>query len=196
MKKYFSLLIIALFTFSAFAQKDTTRYIHKHLLRAQATISPGFMLRTSSNNIYIHGNLEYYLDETISLRGDGYYFVSSLGNTDHFTMHHSFFSGASYHFKTKNHFDPYFGIQPGLSITQAIYNPCSPEVLCPFSGPVQHTPSANPLLSGVIGFNYYAQKIFHIFGEARYVHGKHLSEYGPLDLKEIRLSFGLGFNLF
>lgn len=195
MYKHFIILLISLFSFSAFAQQDSSRYIHKHLLRAQATISPGLLLQSKAKNIYLHGNLEYYVDEWISLRGDGYYFVSDMGNTDRFKIHHSLFSGASYHIKTSNHFDPYIGVQPGIAITQAIYNTCPDGAICFVPSMPQASPSANPLLSGVIGFNYYAQKIFHIFGEARYVHGTNLSEYGPLNLDEIRLSFGLGWNI-
>lgn len=189
-------LLISLFSFPAFAQKDSARYVHRHLLRAQATISPGLLLDWKIKNIYIHGNLEYYADETVSLRGDGYYFVSNLESRDYFKMHHSLFSGASYHIKTKNHFDPYMGIQPGVSITQAIYHMCPPDAACLAVLPAQQSkPSINPLLSGVIGFNYYAQKIFHLFAEARYIHGTHLSDLGPLQLNEVRVSFGLGFNI-
>ena len=195
MYKHILALLIAFISLPVLAQKDSARYVHKHLLRAQATISPGMLLESKARNIYIHGNLEYYADETISLRGDGYYFVSSFGNTNHFLMHHSLFSGASYHIKTKNHFDPYIGIQPGISITQAFYNTCPDGAMC-FAPPrLQDSYSFNPLISGVIGFNYYAQQVFHIFGEARYVHGTHLSELGPLSLDEVRLSFGLGFNI-
>lgn len=195
MYKQFFIFLLALLSCPALAQKDTSQYIHKHLLRAQSTISPGFLLQPRANNIYIHGNLEYYLDEKISLRGDGFYFVSAVSSLEYFKMNHSLFSGASYHFKTKSHFDPYLGIQPGLAITQAIYNPCPEGAVCILPVIAQEQPSVNPLLSGVIGFNYYAQRIFHIFGEARYVHGNNLSPQGSMKLNEVRFSFGLGFNI-
>jgi len=55
---------------------------------------------------------------------------------------------------------------------------------------------ANPLMSEVIGFNYYGDKYFHLFAELRLVQGNHMSTYSkPQSLNELRFSFGLGFNL-
>jgi hypothetical protein len=195
MHKQLLIPLILLLSCSAFAQKDSSRYVHRHLIRSMATISPGFMTSLGTNNIYLHGNLEYYVNESISVRGDSYYFISAIESVEHFKMHHTNFTGASYHFRTNGHFDPYLGIQPGFSISQAIYNPCPEEAMCLVPAIVQQKPSVNPLISGVLGFNYYAQKWFHLFGEARYVQGKHLSEQGPLNLNEIRFSFGLGINI-
>jgi len=55
--------------------------------------------------------------------------------------------------------------------------------------------AVNPLISGVIGFNLYATKFFHLFADARYVYGNHLSDSPPISLNEVRVSFGLGINL-
>ena len=107
-------------------------------------------------------------------------------------FNHAIFSGASYHFKTKNHFDPYFAFEPGISIMQSQYKMDS------FWGlpAIQHSATAiNPMISSVIGFNLYFQRWFHLFAETRYMYGKHTSASGVISLSELRFSFGLGFNL-
>jgi hypothetical protein len=179
---------------SCFAQQDTGRYVHKGLLRAQATLSDGAMLKAKRSNIYLHGNLEYYIDDRVSVRGDGYYFITELGDDDIIKMNHASFAGLSYHFKTKNHIDPYLGFQPGLSVSQVIWDTCPEGMLCAIGSTIDK-PVASPLISGVAGFNYYSQKLFHFFIEARYQHGKHLSEMGVLPLDELKFSFGLGWNI-
>jgi hypothetical protein len=56
--------------------------------------------------------------------------------------------------------------------------------------------SVNPLISTAFGFNFYFQRWFHLFGEVRYISGKHLSDATtPLSLNELRFSFGLGWNI-
>lgn len=177
-------ILIFLLTLSGveacFAQEEKKQFIHKGLLRAMATISVGSITKAS-----LHGNLEYYVADNTSLRGDTYYSLKT--NTLHFAdlspylvSNHQTFAGASYHFKTKNHFDPYFGFQPGFALSQS--NSSKQTI--------------NPLLSPVLGFNIYFEKLFHLFAETRYVIGNHLSEaHEPISLNELRFSFGLGFNL-
>ena len=207
MKKIIFLLIVTLSVIEgSFAQQDTGKYIRKGLIRSMATISPGIMLNgimSNTSTIFIHGNLEYYVADNVSIRGDSYYFLQAKDNDgcNPFEYNHSTFSGASYHFKTKNHFDPYLTLEPGISITKrsAAFEEPKPCVLYGMS-----KTAANPLLSSAIGFNFYFQKLFHLFGEARYIIGKNISgdsEYpvgnssARLSLNELRFSFGLGFNI-
>lgn len=174
------------------AQSDTGRYIHRHLVRGVATIAPGFMTDGGNLHIYLHGNLEYYLDERISLRGDGFYFLSAAkGNA--WLQNHSILSGASLHMGNKNRFDPYIGLQPGVAISQLAFGgPCA---LYPCLVASPGYTKANPIISPVIGFNYYFEKLFHLFGEARYVAGKHLADAPTYSLSELKFSFGLGWNV-
>jgi len=173
---------------------ENNQFIHKGLIRAQGTISLGSMFKPAVTNVYIYGNVEGYLDPKISIRGDSYWFLNSLGSTKPFSFNHSIFFGGSYHLKTNNHFDPYIGLQPGISITQLNGPEIFGENVISYMYPP--VPKANPLLSGVVGFNYYATKFFHFFLEARYVGGKHMSGFSaPYSLNELRFSFGLGYNL-
>ena len=196
MKNWILLLFVVLVGVKAsFSQEEKKQFIHKGLLRTTATISPGYMVTEHISTTSLHGTLEYYVADNVSLRGDSYYFLKgkSDGSDPGFDFNHSILSGASYHFKTKNNFDPYFAIEPGISFTQTS-DPFADIIPAPIDGRIE----VNPLVSSVFGFNYYFQKWFHLFGEARYISGRHLSDsfYSPaLPLNELRFSFGLGFNL-
>ena len=199
MKKIVLVLILLNVAGASFSQEEKKQFIHKGLVRSMATIASGTMLKQNVSTISIHGTLEYYISDNISIRGDSYYFLQSKHNYGYvipdpyfFEFNHSTFSGASYHFSTKNHFDYYLAIEPGIGITKRAGGVDCQAWLCEPSG----SSSVNPLFSSAFGFNYYFQKLFHLFGEARYIAGKHLSEaQTPLSLNELRFSFGLGFNL-
>jgi Opacity family porin protein len=173
------------------AQEDNSRIIKKGLFRAQGTIGFG-TLKSGESTIYIHGNTEYYLSELISTRGDLYYYLPS-NDENSLNLNHQLFFGASYHFKTTSNFNPYIGFQPGLALSQsnvpAAFNSQFAE-----NKTTTSNATANPLVSSVIGFNYYATGWFHLFADVRYVYGNHLSSSPRVSLNEFRASFGLGFN--
>jgi hypothetical protein len=178
---------------TSFSQEESGQYIHKGLFRSMGGIAPGIMLKENVSTVSLTGNVEYYIADNISLRGDSYFYMQGKDKSgkDPFEFNHSTFSGASYHFKTKNHFDPYFAFEPGIAISKK--NPSLITVPELYSS---GNASANPLLSSALGFNFYFQKWFHLFAEARYISGKHLSDAtAPLSLNELRFSFGLGWNI-
>ena len=186
MVKSIVLIFVSVVPFFANARQDSSRYVHKGLLRAQVTISPGFMLNEGVTNIYIHGDLEYFVEDNISVRGDFYYYLNTIGDKKPFIANNATFFGAVYHFPTASSLDPYIGIQPGVAYSQA-----NTQLLI-----YDNKATANPLISSVAGINYYASKIFHLFMSVRYVSGKHLSDApSPLSLNEVKLSFGLGWNI-
>lgn len=186
-KLLFSIILaLKLYTVSVNAQQTEGQFIHKGLLRATSTFATGYMPYNKVNNLYLTGIVEYYTDSKISLRGESFYFFNSLNGDKTFKQNHSIFSGACYHLKTNSHFDPFIGLQTGLAYSQIGRN---------FSGNAGSNKSFNPLLSPLIGFNYYAPKWFHLFINARYVIGNHLSEQGIIPLNEWNFSFGLGFNI-
>lgn len=180
MKKIILLAVILSVVEASFSQEKSERCIRKGLLRATGTIAPGIMLKENISTISLHGNLEYYIADNISMRGDIFYFLKAKDNngSNPFNFNHSLFTGASNHFKTKNHFDPYFAFQPGIAYANN-----------------NSTTQINPLVSSVLGFNYYFERWFHLFIEGRYIYGKNISEAGVVSLSELRFSFGLGFNL-
>ena len=198
MKKIILLAVLLSVVEATFSQEEKSQYIRKGLIRSMGTISPGILLKENSSTISLYGTLEGYVSDNISIRGDSYYDILSAGNkTDRpFQFNHSTFSGASYHFKTKNHFDPYFSFAPGISITKAFKDPCPPNIYCTNEITTFYKSTANPLLSFSLGFNFYFQRWFHLFGEARYISGKYLSDRPtPLSLNELKFAFGLGLNI-
>lgn len=199
MKKiFFSSLLLCVCFCAVLAQSDNTRerFIHRGLFRAMGTLSSGVMFKENVTNIYLHGNIEYYVSDNVSLRGDGFWYVNSLEDFPPFEYNHSVLSGASYHFRTKSHFDPYLGLAPGVSIAKRML--VSNNIFCdpgPCPGYENIRQGIDPLISSTVGFNFYFQRWFHLFMEARYIYGRHLVDFSPLSLSELRFSFGLGWNI-
>jgi hypothetical protein len=191
-----------MFSTIAIAQQENGQYIHKHLLRADASIVAGNMFKSNLSNVYVDGNLEYYLDNKISIRGDGIFLVGSKGLTDDsvgLKDNHSLCLGVDYHFHTNSHLDPYFVFQPGLAYTSSYKQMAGPILYGSEQSNTKHYYSAtlSPYASAGFGVNYYFQYVAHLFLEARYVYENHMSDAPkPMSLEEVRITFGLGFNLF
>lgn len=179
-----SLVLTVLFIFSIrpFAQENS--FVKTGTIKTFLTISPAFMLTEDLSSFYFHGNLEGYLNERISIAGDGFYHLGELNQRNPvFDFNHSVFFGAVYHFIIRNS-DFHMGIQPGMSITRVS------------QGPHDHFKNDlgfNPLLSSVLGYNLYVHKIFHFFIQTRLIFGEHNFNVHH-SLADIRLSAGLGFN--
>lgn len=175
------------------------RYPGEGLVRATATFSVGFMNRQTLNG-YLHGIVEYYVDDRVSVRGDGFLSLFSSSKTadtaiginlsEPLLMNHSLFVGGSYHFGKQPELDPYLGIQPGVSFSK--YNEF---ILGPNGDLIQGDMSVSPVLSALAGFNYYSGKYFHLFVEGRYIRGIHMAGGNVKYLDEFRLSFGIGFDI-
>ena len=199
LKKIFIISCI-IFSTAVPAQQESGQYIHKHLVRTDASIISGYMFKGNIKNVYINGNLDYYLDNKISIRGDVNWMVGSSSTSENsigLKDNHSVMLGVAYHFHTNGHLDPYFILQPGLAYTSSYQ--WKGDVPFPETNvyKVNYKGLVSPLGSAGLGFNYYFQRFAHLFLETRYVHGNHLSEAPkPISLQELRITFGLGFNLF
>lgn len=179
-------------------QSENSRFIDKGLLRAQGNVSSGVMLKSPGTSIYIHGDLEYYVEPGISIRSESYYFLGTFNAGPTFAMNHSNFAGVMYHFPAQGKFDPYIGVQPGIALTRL----AKPVLLnsdttqwSPYSVSA-YSPGFSPLFSASAGFNYYAYKFFNLFVHIKYVAGKHLSDIHPGSLSELKMTFGLGWNIW
>jgi hypothetical protein len=165
------------------AQSDTP-FKYKGILRTTANFALGDMAQYNITNAYLTGNLEYYTDGKISIRGDNYMFLNSLTKNSILQDNDAIYFGAFYHFIPDCHFDPLFGFQPGISSTQFIsYNgTLEPSTIC-------------PLTSFLGGFNFYAEEWFHFQFNIRYTIGEHVTTGDESNISEISINFGLGFNL-
>ncbi|MDZ4822733.1 MAG: hypothetical protein SH856_04690 [Flavobacteriales bacterium] len=185
-----------IFCFSLFikGQEESGQYIRKGLFRSAGTFAAGTFLHSGNSTIYLQGTAEYYLNEKVSLRGDGFYGLK-VSEEEHELMklylisNDQLFSGASYHFKTNSHLDAFVGLQTGIAIARSGIEYGLLELVYP------EKPVVNPLFAVNAGLNYYFQKWFHLFLEARYVHATHIARGGSIPLSELRFSFGLGWNM-
>jgi len=159
-----------------------SKHVRKGLLVSRLTLAPSYIFSTGQSPFYLHGMSEIYVGNEFSLTGDGYFFIDDLApNEQSFSQHHSLFFGGSKHYLGKVS-DFYFGIQPGLSITE--YE----------SEQEKQVVGVNPLFSIVAGYNIFFSKYMHFFAQARFVAGK--SNYVvQQSLSDIRISAGLGFHI-
>lgn len=202
MKKIIFILIFVCSLSVIFAQQENTQYIHKHLMRADASVVGGYLFKEGMNTVHINGSAEYYLDNKISIRGSASYMLGNAGITkDSMGLKdfHSIYLGMAYHFPTKGHFDPYVIIQPGLAYTSSyqVHNWVPLQLQDEQISHTYYPGVLSPIATAGLGFNYYFQRFAHLFFETRYVYGQHLSPApSPISLEELRVTFGLGFNLF
>lgn len=185
MGKIKGVFILAFFITCIRAHAQDAPITRAGLVRAQLTISPSYSFSDQESYFYLHGNLEGYLSDRLSLSGEAYY---GLGNTASgsypFLHNHSGFFGASWHY-VKNSNDLYVGLQPGLAFTRLDE---SENNMKPTSSGI------NPLFSAVAGYNFYVSRVFHFFVQSRLILGEHTYDVA-WDLSELRLSAGLGFNI-
>ncbi len=194
--------LVSAFVFLAFfcfgQEEQNTRFVRAGILSGGASLSPGVLLQQNVSTISVPLTGEYYLDEYISIKSDIYISVGSGITADSLSLktNHQLFTGLAYHFKTKGNLDPYLCFQPGIAYTQVKTESKVPQIDQTPSGTIEYTPSVNPILGFSAGINYYFPRFFHIFIEARYVHGTALFNAPwafPLD--ELKLQFGLGWNM-
>ncbi len=188
--------VILLFPLVAIAQ-DSARFVGKGLICGKGTLAAGIPFGYNETNMYVSGNLEYYCDNNSSYRGGVYIFLgASRPKSDVIlTQNSTVFFGYNYHFKTYNHFDPYLGFQPGISWTQ-LKAPDNLLTANPQFSISKYPSSVSPVASVTLGINYYASKFTHLFIEATYVDGVHVSDISAVSLSELRIAFGFGFNLW
>lgn len=179
-------LILLAFCVSMVVGAQTPTYIpRKGLIKAMATISPGKMFGYGESYFYLHGNLEGYVSDNVSVSGEGYASMGQQTNSpEAFKTINNLFFGINYHFINKNG-DFFIGGQPGVCFAQL--EPTFPKA------PITNT-GTSPVFSALMGYNYFVGKFFNFFVEARYIAGSHNYDLHK-DLSEIRFSAGLGFNI-
>ncbi len=165
---------------------------YKGIISSTGTFATGYNFGFKSMNYFLQGDLEYYIDDRISVRSDVFYFLGSNTPSDSiepFKSQHGLFTGAQYHF-LKGKLDYYAGIQPGLVFGQRQYSEIDAS-----SPAEQPQKSVAAVFSINTGINYYASKFFLLFFQLRYNTGWFSDNYSVASLNEFRASFGLGFYL-
>jgi hypothetical protein len=195
MVRFFLFLFLLFFVADINAQKDSA-YQYPGILKATATITPGFLLNKNQTNIYINGELEYFADDKISIRGDGFWMVGTQQKNALLQQNSSVFFGALYHFH-KNRFDYFIGLQPGLSITkptEATQSLNQPPVLV--NAKTDYDYKLLPNFSPITGITFYVSDYFNFFLNVRYVYARYFGyQSSSLNIDEFRVSAGLGFQI-
>lgn len=164
-------------------------FVEKGLTRASATIAQGLFLRNHVQPLYLHLNVDYYIEKKVSFRSEANMLVAFQDDRRIFNHHHQVFCGIAYHFPNKK-FDPYLLVQPGVSLTQLNKNLLGETI-----SPADAEFAVNPMISGGGGFNYYIGNFLHIAVHSRFVVGAHKMTTETLSLNEFQFSMGLGWNL-
>jgi len=166
--------------------QENDAFVRKGLLKATATISPSFMINRNINNIYVSGELEYFLENKISVRGDCFWYRDSQQDIPFLKENSMIFFGALYHFSKKKH-DLFIGIQPAAILSQPNMQD---------SSLVNYPAQMNPGISVIAGYTFYVWDYCNFFLNARYLNTKHVgTSKGQIHLDEIILSAGLGFQI-
>lgn len=182
------LLICLQFSSIVFSQSESNSNLDRtYLLAADMSFTPSRILNEKSTLYYIHGSFSFYPTSKISVRGDSAFsFREFIGNEISMRYHSTFF-GACYHFTENGAFDPFIGIQPGISIFErSVFQ----------SNSVPSKKEIIPNASLIVGLKFFVNNYFNFFGNLRYVYGQPaINPTVGSGLHEIRLSFGLGLNL-
>lgn len=170
------LLFIGLHAVPVSAQEDGPR---KGLLLGSGAISPGFMVQRPMTNIYVSGHLEYFLEEAVSIRGRGAWYVDAQQEPALLRENSQLSFGPWFH-TGKGRLDLHAGLEPGISFTSLTDAQRPLRVL--------------PTLDAGAGVTWYVWDHFHFFAQVRYHRARYpgLPE-GELPLDEVVVAGGLGF---
>lgn len=200
MVKKFLIPVLLLIACNLVAQDSTNHtFRYQSILKGDATISPGYLLNSPQTNIYINGTLEYFTQDRVSLRGEGFLFVGSQNKPALMKENSSLLYGAAYHFH-KNRLDFFVGMEVGASAAKPN------DVLIDTTGSSGYVTISKsytqtfdykilPVISPVAGITFYPSNYFNFFLNMHYIHATY---YGyamgkNLSLNELRISAGLGF---
>jgi hypothetical protein len=155
-------------------------------LKLNLALNQGFMLQHKNTNLYVSGNLEYFPEKNISIRGDCFWYIDSRQKNPVLNRNAMILFGGLLHLpKGRNDF--YAGLQPGLSYTKP-------------NDPLQEGNNMSwrlmPVLSISAGYTLFFAKYCNFFLAANY----NISRYrggnaGSIKLDEIMISGGLGFQI-
>lgn len=189
----------------SFSQQTENSVVYHRMTRAGLSFAPSYMLNHGYGNIYLSGDVEYYIHPKISLVGIGYLWINTtrkeslendiLNSPNGVVLkrNHNLFAGMHYHFLIDKMLDPYVGVQPGgafykLNSAVDFSNGLLPSFFR------RDVSGFSPVVAFDAGFNVYAVKYFHLFVNGRYVFGRHLGGNEPFRLNEISIQFGMGLN--
>lgn len=179
-------LLATLLAAAAAQAQDDVPVAEPLLVRGSVAISPGFMVKQPTTNIYVVGKLEVFTDERISLRGEALWYIGSQQQYEPLQQNSQITFGPFVHF-THKRLDLALGFEPGVALTQPARDLDFLE-----QAPLRIIP--NMALCG--GLTFAVWDYFQFFIDARYTHANYTGPYSatvPLD--EFVLGAGLGWQV-
>jgi hypothetical protein len=169
----------------AFAQTNAP-FASRGLVSAAASIGPGLMLDRPTTNIYVTGDWNLFIEDRISLRGQGSWFIDAQQDSSLLKQNSQLSFGPFYHW-VKGRSDLSAGLMPGISLTQ-LRTPVMSESMAPLK--------LLPNISISGGVTYYVWKYLHFFVNVRYIHAEYVgTATGSLPLDEVVVTAGLGWQV-
>lgn len=161
-------------------QKSYAFAAHKGLLRAEASLAYG---SGQNNRYYVQGELEYLVQDKFGWMSESYFNIGP--DSIYPKNNHSLFSGPCFHAPMGKHTDFSTALQPGLSFISSD----NPE-LGKYSSLKEIVPNIS--LCGTLA--YYGS-FFHVFMQLRGNFAYVNDAFRRQNISDLRLSFGLGWNL-
>ncbi len=182
-------VIIFFISVCSFIAQEKKDFHYKGLLNVTGTIAPGFRLSDGATTMSLHGYLEYFMEENVSWRGDGFYYMGEQRKPASLYRNSTLKWGAFYHFhKPTGKLDFYLGFQPGVNFIQPMDQRDGKNFF--------YKTKVAPAYSGVGGLNFHFSTWFNMFIEATYIGSRYMGDgLTKVDASEIRISGGLGFHL-
>ena len=158
--------------------------------RAMGTFAPAYIPSMKQAYYSFSGNWNFYLNEHVSVQGEGSWFIDNLGSTrSGLVSYHKLQAGFTYHFLKHRALDPFLGIHPGAGVLS--YS--DPNIMTLVAEPPRQ--EVVPMWSFGGGLNYYPGSILHFFIQMRYNGAvAHEVRQNALSLHEVQLALGIGLN--
>lgn len=185
-QKAFITILLTAITALVSAQPIAERRVGS--LRAQGNLAGGYLFSQKTFSASAAGDFDLFADDNVSVTGEVWYGFKTHNKPIGLLHNHALFWGFNYHPLKKGRWDPYIGLSPGMAWVQAGYYDGEGVAIKTFG--------VAPLVSGVIGCNYYAGSLFHFFVKARPVAGRFRGASAEFtSLSEMKIYAGLGWNV-
>lgn len=168
------------------AQGKKKSFLERDIFCFGAGVGGGILVYHPTQNIYLTGNIEYFMERRISVKADGFLFLPDYHFEGQLQKNNSVLLGAAYHFPYLR-WDTWMSFQPGISFPGLSSGNTSVPVKT----------GVEPVLALSGGLSYYIGHNFHASASVGYLHGTYYPESTEsFGLDEVRFSAGFGFNVF
>jgi hypothetical protein len=183
------IIVVLFLSAGSFFAQEEKEFHYKGLVNTMGTIAPGFRISDGTMTMSLHGYLEYFMEDYVSWRGDGFYYMGEQKKPASIYQNSTVKWGAFYHFhEPQSKLDFYVGMQPGLSFIQPMEKRDNKTYFYPYK--------VAPAFSGVTGLNFHFGKFFNMFIEGTYIGTRYLGDgLTKVDASEFRISGGLGWHI-